>query len=181
MAERPSRVTGVANAVVLAAFGWLAVQIELAPLGAAAGATPAPDLLFCVAACLVLRRPDESPAALILIVGLVRDLVGGGPVGLGALLLFAGVEALRVFGARARRLSLFREVMVVAAVIVAVSAAEALIIALTLAPTPPLEIVGLGALVTIAAYPLVLALMQGVFRIRRPEADPRLSLARGRS
>ncbi|MEO0360127.1 MAG: rod shape-determining protein MreD, partial [Pseudomonadota bacterium] len=156
------------------------VQIELAPLGARAGATPAPDLLFCVVACLVLRRPEESPAILILLIGLARDLVGGGPVGLGALLLFAGAEALRLAGERARRLSLLREFVTVALAVLALSAAEALVFALTLAPTPPLEIVGLGALVTCAAYPAVVALLQGVFRIRRAAEDPRLALLRAR-
>ncbi|MEO0361797.1 MAG: rod shape-determining protein MreD, partial [Pseudomonadota bacterium] len=65
-----SRAVRWASLLVLVAFGWLAVQIELAPLGARAGATPAPDLLFCVVACLVLRRPEESPAILILLIGL---------------------------------------------------------------------------------------------------------------
>ncbi|MEL7464419.1 MAG: hypothetical protein AAFN79_10155, partial [Pseudomonadota bacterium] len=83
------------NALVLIGFGWLAILLELAPLGARASAAPSPELLFCVAAFLALRRPGSTPSALVLLLGLANDVLGGGPAGLGALTMLAAVEALR--------------------------------------------------------------------------------------
>lgn len=180
MAARGPFLARWANLLVLMAFGWLAIQIELAPLGGAASATPAPDLLFCVAGFLALRRPAESPAALILILGLARDLLGGGPAGLGAIALLIGTAIMRAAAEALRRRTLLHELALVAAAILAMTVIEALAMTLTLAPTPPLDVIGLGALTTFVAYLGVGLLLHWVLRIRRAPLETRLSLSRAR-
>ena len=62
MARREPRYARWLNALVLLGLGWLAILLELAPLGGMASATPSPDFLFCVAAFLVVRRSRSTPA-----------------------------------------------------------------------------------------------------------------------
>ena len=114
MAQREPKYSKWLNAVVLIGFGWLAILLELAPLGGRASATPSPDLLLCVSAFLVLRRPTSTPAGLVLILGLTRDLVGGDAVGLGALTLLGAVEVLRIYRERLLRRTFAYEVAVIA-------------------------------------------------------------------
>ena len=98
MASPSGGAFGWLSVIVLAAFGWLAILLEMAPLNEDARAFPAPDLLFCVCAYFALRRPSGSPGLLVGVLGLCRDLVSGGPVGLGAMSLIAGVETMRSVG-----------------------------------------------------------------------------------
>lgn len=174
MAERAPRPILFANMAVLLGFGWLAILISLTPVDARASASPSPDLLFCVAAFLAIRRPDATPAALIIILGLVRDLAGGGPVGLGALTLWTGVEYLRFHRDRLLR-STATEFGVVAATILAMSVAQLGALLLVLTPSPPLEVLGAGALVTLIAYGAVSLIFRYLFLIR-PEAIENLKL-----
>ncbi|WP_340108549.1 hypothetical protein [Pikeienuella sp. HZG-20] len=175
MAERASRPLILANMAVLISFGWLAILISLTPVDARASAAPTPDLLFCVAAFLAIRRPRATPAALILILGLARDLASGGPVGLGALALWGGVEFLRFRRDRLIR-SFVAEAGAVAFAIVAMTAAQLALLLLALTPSPPLEVLGIGALATFAAYFGVALIFRHIFRIR-PETEENLKLS----
>ncbi|MEM7525465.1 MAG: rod shape-determining protein MreD [Pseudomonadota bacterium] len=178
MAAPASRFARWSNVVVLIAFSWLAIQIELAPLGGRADATPAPDLLFCVVAYFVVRRPEASPALLIIILGLMRDMIGGGPAGLGALVLLAGAEGLRAYGPSIRRRSVAVELTAIAAATLAVTTIEAVALTLVLAPAPPLEILGRGALATFLAYILVAGLFRWVLRVRPDIEETRTIIGR---
>ncbi len=145
------------------ALGWAATAAELAPVMGAPGAWPAPDLLFCVAAALAVRRPAATPAALVFLLGLMRDMLGGGPVGLGALALLAGVEGARAAAARGRPLGLMAEWLGAALWAAAASGLVFVGLLVTLAPTPALAELGLRLAATAAAYPLVaLALRVGL-------------------
>ncbi|MFV0474039.1 MAG: hypothetical protein ACK5MQ_07495 [Pikeienuella sp.] len=174
MAERVPRPMLFANMVVLIGFGWLAILIALTPVDARASAAPAPDLLFCVAAFLAIRRPRATPAALVLILGLARDLAGGGPVGLGALTLWAAVEYLRFHRERLLR-SPAAELGFVAGAIIAMTLAQLGVLLVALTPSPPLEVLGAGALATFAAYLITAGMLRYVFMIR-PEAGENLKL-----
>ncbi|MEX2519816.1 MAG: hypothetical protein WD969_10845 [Paracoccaceae bacterium] len=174
MADRSSGPMLYANMAVLVSFGWLAILIGLAPIDARAAARPSPDLLFCVAAFLAIRRPSATPAILVLLLGLVRDVIGGAPVGLGALTLWGAVEYLRFHRERLIR-SLPAEIGVIAALAFLIPALHLAAMTLTLAPSPALEVLASGAVATIVAYCLVALLFRYVFRIRG-EAEENLRL-----
>lgn len=164
------------NLFVLLGFGWVAILLELAPLREAAGRTPSPDLLFCVCVYLALRRPAATPASAILLLGLARDLIGGGaPAGLGALSLLAAVEALRALRARLRRRAAFYEFAAVSFAAAAMIGAQIALLALTFAPTPSLDVMLLRLLATALAYVLVFALFRVALRIGYDGAGARLS------
>lgn len=153
------------NALVLLAFGWLVILLELAPVNEQARALPAPDILFCVCAYLVLRRPRATPAFLVVLLGLGRDLIGGGPVGVGALTLLAAVEILRALRETLRRRSLAFEFAAVAALALAMTAAQMLALLVTLSPLPALDQLGLRWAETIVAYAVVFAVFRWLLRL----------------
>ena len=154
------------NSLVLIGFAWVAILIELAPLNEEASTMPAPDLLFCVAAFLVLRRPSATPAFLILILGLIRDLLGGGPVGLGALALVAAIECLRALGEFLSRHNFFFELGAVAAFGFLLVGVQTFGLLITFIPTPPLDQLGLRVLGTIGAYLWIYVFFRWVLRVR---------------
>lgn len=170
MAERAPGYLRAANVLVLVGFGWLAILLGLTPLDLRASATPAPDLLFCVVVFLVIRRPSSTPAALVVLLGLARDLIGGGPVGLGALTLLAAVEWLRFHRDGLIR-SWPREIAAVALTVVMMRAAEVAALTLAFARSPALDILALGAVFTIMAYVVVALGLRYVFRIRGEAAE----------
>lgn len=178
MAERAPRTLYWANIIVLIAFGWLAILISLTPLDARASATPSPDLLFCVAAFLAIRRPAATPPILVLLLGLLRDFAGGGPIGVSALALLGAVEYLRLKRDWLLR-SVMTELWVIAAVIFAMTAAQLAFLLLALTPSPPLEVLAVGVISTFIAYLFVWLIFRNIFRIM-PETDENLKLI-GRS
>lgn len=164
------------NSLVLIGFAWLAILIELTPLNEEASTMPAPDLLFCVAAFLVLRRPSATPAFLIVILGLARDLLGGGPVGLGALALVATIESLRALGEFLSRHNFLFELAAIAAFSFALIGLQSFGLLITFTPTPPLDQLGLRVLGTIAAYLWIYVFFRWVLRVRGEfAADSRLT------
>lgn len=171
MAERTPRYHNWANALVLIGFGWLAILLELAPLSGLSSAPPSPDLLFCVAAFLLIRRPQATPALLIVLLGVLRDLLGGGPAGLGALILLAALECLRLYADILRRRGFLFELTCIAGLTVIMAAIEVIVLTIALTPIPPLDRIGMGILITIFSYICVVILLRGVLRIRADQDD----------
>ena len=170
MAQPTPRYQTWLNMLVLISFGWAAILIELAPLDGLASALPSPDILFCVAACLVLRRPAATPAMIVSVLGIARDLMGGGPAGLGALVLLATIEVLRFYGPTIIRRGLVAEIFAIAALSAIMAAVQVVMLTITLTPTPPLDQLGTGVAMTIAAYLLTLLIFRVILRVRA-EAD----------
>ena len=154
------------NSLVLIGFAWLAILIELTPLNEQASTMPPPDLLFCIAAFLVLRRPSATPAFLIVILGLARDLLGGGPVGLGALALVASIECLRAMGEFLSRRNFFVELGAIAALSFVTIGLQTFGLLITFSAIPPFDQLGLRILGTIAAYIWVFVFFRWVLRVR---------------
>jgi rod shape-determining protein MreD len=165
LAGAVGRVAGVA---AMAAAAWFALSIELAPLG---GGRATPDLLFCVVAFFAIRRPRGAPAALVLALGLARDLLGGGPVGAGALGLLASAEILRAQAPRLRRASLLLEAAHVLAAALVATALPWLLAVVTLADTPPVADMALRFGLTALAWPVTVLALRGLLRLRS-EASP---------
>ena len=173
MAVRTPAYVKYLNALVLIGFGWLAVLIELTPLNERAATFPAPDLLFCICAFLVIRRPSATPGFLVVLLALARDLISGGPVGLGAITLLAAIEVLRAGGDLLRRRALIFEFGAVAALTFVMIAVQVFALLITLSNTPPLDQLVLRALGTIAAYVGIYILMRWVLRVRGEQVDDR--------
>ena len=154
-----------------ALFAGLAVLwlfVRLLPLSTLPPAVPGPDLLVCLVFAWVLRRPEYMPVALITIVVLIEDFLILRPPGLWALMVVLGSEFLRRRQALMREFSFPAEWVIVAVVLLCMLIGQRALLALTMVPQPPLGQALLQVLVTLAAYPLVVAVSHLLFRVRKP-------------
>lgn len=145
----------------------VSIGVRLLPLGYAPG-WPMPDLLLALTLAWVLRRQAHLPAVLIALVFLVEDLFLMRPPGLWALMVLLGSEFLRRRESVVRELNLLFEWAMVAGVMLAMVLGNRILRGLVFTPNDPL-LPALGGLVlTILTYPLVVLVLQGVLRVRKP-------------
>jgi len=161
---------------LLASLGTLAIFVEAAPIGVGAQATPSPDLLFCVTAAIAVRRPASAPLLIVLTLGLMRDLLTDLPVGMGALALVLGIEALRIRSVAMARRSLLTEWSLVSVVFLGILAMQWLALFITFVQPPYLFDLGRQWVATMLAYVPVVATVRWVFGIgwRRVPAPGRV-------
>ena len=153
-----------------AVFGAVAlacVAITLLPLGHRGGGLPGPDLLTAIALVWVIRRPDCVPVGLVAAVMLLADLVQMRPPGLWAGLVVLGVEFLRARQASLRNMPFLAEWALAAAVLLAMTLARWLLLTLFFVPYPGIGLLLLQSVMTLAAYPLVVAVARHVFGLRK--------------
>lgn len=146
---------------LLLLFGWAALAVELAP----GRAMPRPDILFCIVALWSLRRPLWTASLAVFALGLARDLLGGAPVGLGALTLLMASVLLRAQAATVRRRSVFIEWAVVAGAFAAMAMAQQALLTLTLAPTPPSGDLLLRLAATALVWPVIALALRWAVRL----------------
>jgi hypothetical protein len=82
--------------IVLVVLALAAIHVPMIPVSHAADRLPVPDLLFCLLAAWVVRRPERLPLLLVVALGLLADLLQARPVGPGALGLVLATEVLRI-------------------------------------------------------------------------------------
>lgn len=149
----------------------LAILLEVAPLGLSAAAAPAPDLVASVVFFWALRRPEATPALLVFLVAILRDLIAGGPVGAAALTLVLGSAAVRTRnGAHA---PLYLEFLMFTVFALLTALVAWLLVWLTAGGAPALSAVLSRAAVTVLCYPLVYIVLRSLLRIRSREAAER--------
>lgn len=142
--------------------------VRLLPLGHGSDPWPMPNLLVCLTFAWVLRRPDYLPALVIGAVFFAEDLLLLRPPGLWALLVLLGSEFLRRRGAGLRGVTIVLEVAVVSAVLLAMTVAYRVILAIVMVPQAPLGL-SLGQFIgTVVAYPVVVMISHYVFNVRKP-------------
>jgi rod shape-determining protein MreD len=149
---------------LFALLALAALHIPLVPVSHAADRTALPDLVFCLVIAWVVRRPASAPLWLVLAVGVAADVMLARPPGPGALGLVLASEVVRDHR-RALAAAFPLEWLAAAGLAAAVIAGTALLLAVTLAPTP-----GSGPLVahwiaTAAAYPAVALLVHAALRL----------------
>lgn len=158
-------------------LGAGAIYAALLPVSHLADGLPTPDLVACLAAAWVVRRPAEAPLWAILLLGLAADLLLSRPLGLGALALLGLTELLRGQAAGLRAGAFVFEWAVVALLIGASLAAMQVVLDLTLYPGAAGAALAAQAALTALAYPLVvwaLALGLGMKTARRSRDADRL-------
>lgn len=151
------RLIGLAGVLALL---WVALALDLAPFAGAALSWPAPDLLVCIVACLVLRRPAVMPGLLVFAAGLVRDFLSGGAVGPGALSLLLACEMLRGRAAVLHRRGFLLEWAEVAAVAALPVLLPAALQWIAFEEVPGQGRLAVRWLATALCYPAVVALLR---------------------
>jgi rod shape-determining protein MreD len=153
--------------VLFAALAVLIAFAQLLPLSPGSGGFPGPDLLVLIAFAWVLRRPAYVPVGLVAVVALLADFLFMRPPGLWAALTVLGLELLRGREQGLRDLPFLMEWALVAALIAAMTLGQALVLLILMVNQPPLGLTLLQSIVTIAAYPVVVALTVFAFGLRR--------------
>lgn len=145
----------------------LILFLRLLPVNAAAHGIPGPDLTLAFTFAWVLRRPDYVPAPLIVVVFLLEDLMFWRPLGLWTLIVLGATEFLRAREESSRDLPFVLEMALVAGVMSSMLIVNRLVLGLAMVDQPPLGLDLLRMLVTLAAYPFVVALSKLGFGLRR--------------
>lgn len=156
--------TGRAVFLLLAA---VLVHFRLLPLGTMPDRFPEPDLLLCLTFAWLLRRPEQVPPLLIAGLFLLCDFLFLRPPGLWTIVVLLSTEFLRSRTAFARELPFALEWAMVSGVLIAATFAEHLALALFMVPKAGLGIALGHSLVTILAYPAVVAVLRLMLGLRR--------------
>ena len=167
----PPRQRQLVGQALFIAAALALIVVALLPLRPGAVAWPGPDLLLCLVFAWVLRRPEQVPVLIIAAVMLVADILFLRPIGLGAALTVVATEAARRREHRWReqgflvewpRVAILMGLMVVADRVIR----TLFLIPPALDPLPPLGQDLLHVIATVAAYPLVAAVLH-VLGLRR--------------
>lgn len=145
----------------------LVIFLRLLPVDRMTGGLPGPDLTLALTCAWVLRRPEYVPLLLIVSVFLFEDILFWRPIGLWTLIVLAGTEFLRAREEGSRDLPFALEWALVSGVLAAMLVAERLVLALFMVDQPSLGLELLQMLMTVAAYPAVVALSRLGFGLRR--------------
>ena len=119
----------------------------------------------------VLRRPDQLPALLVVVLVLVEDVMLLRPPGLWSLFVLIGSEAARRREARWRDLPFMVEWLRVSILIAAMMLGYRVVQMLFLLPVPALGQVMLHLIATVASYPLVVLAARWLAGLRHATWD----------
>ena len=152
------------------AFGLLVMAIlfmRLLPLQTASGGLIWPNFVLCFALAWSVRRPEFVPAVLLAGLFLLSDLLLQRPPGLWAVLALIACEQMKGQTRALRDASLASEFGAVAIRIVGVGVAYQVILSVLLVESTPLIPALLQIVVTVIAYPLVVAITHGIMNVRK--------------
>lgn len=157
-----------------AGFALLTLVIlffHLLPLQTSTGGLIWPDFLLCFAFAWSVRRPDYVPSLLLAATFLLSDLLLQRPPGLWAVLALLACEQLKGQSRALRDATLATELASVAIWIVGIALAYRLILAVLLIDAPALGPLLIQVIVTVIAYPFVVAITHGVLGVRKAAPD----------
>lgn len=143
------------------------IFINMLPLTIEPRRVPGPDLLFCITAIWIMRRPQWAPVGLIVLIHLIADLLFLRPVGLWPAISLLGYEYLRRKSTATTEippLIEFGMAMILFAALVTLNAVIHVIFGI---PHPSFGATSLHVIVTALAYPVVMAFSVFVTRVRR--------------
>ena len=145
----------------------LVLFVRALPLSAVPAVIPAPDLLLCLAIAWGLRRPDFIPVVVIVAVFLMEDILSMRPPGLWTLIVLFGTEFLRSRATLTRDLPFLLEWAMVGVVIATMTIVNRIALGIFFVPQTGLGPVLLQVVVTLIAYPLVVAVLHSLLGLRK--------------
>ncbi|MBV1869068.1 MAG: rod shape-determining protein MreD [Marinosulfonomonas sp.] len=160
--------------ILLSAISAFVLFTRLIPLDLSAGMWPGPDWIVAISFAWVLRRRDFVPTPLLAIILLIFDLMLMRPPGLWAALAICGLEFLRSRSVLSRDLPFLLEWALVSIVLVAMTIANRLILAVFVTGQPEVGKDALLLTATILVYPLVVLISSrvlGVSKVAPGEVD----------
>ncbi len=157
----------------------LSFYLNLLPLGTSFTKLSMPDLLYCATVAWVMRRPSSANLALVAAVSLLADILLARPLGLWTFFILLSSEYFR--GRETGKGIQMRliEWLSVSVVFGLMLLGQALVLKVSLSPTPSFQAMTWHVMTTVAAYPLVVSFLYWVIGIRAPlPADKSRSIGR---
>ncbi|MEM6595476.1 MAG: hypothetical protein AAF672_11875 [Pseudomonadota bacterium] len=143
------------------------IFLKLLPLTTEPRSIPGPDLLFCLTAVWIMRRPRWAPVGLIVLVHLLADILFMRPVGLWPALALLGYEFMRRQAEGGTEVSALVEIGLAGVAFTAIVTANAFFLTIVGVQHPGIFAAILHVLVTLLAYPIVMGFCVIVLRVRR--------------
>ena len=140
---------------------------RLLPLGLAETGLPGPDLLLALTFAWLLRQPAVVPLGLIVAVFLLADFLFQRPPGLWTALAVVASESLRRRRLQMTEFPFLVEWSAIVGAVTFMVLAERVVLWLLLTDPPPLGLSLTHGIVTVAIYPLVVAVSKFVFGLRK--------------
>ena len=150
---------------------YAVVSSGMAPVSMTPFSVPGPDLVFCLIAAWLVRRPDFVSAGVIVAAVLTAEILLLQTPGLWSAIVLLASEYLRSSAERIRGRPFLYEWLLVAGAYVAAVIAYQFFLALTFLPAPTPGWALLHGAVTLLTYPFVVAVTNLVFRVTKPGAD----------
>lgn len=166
MAEvRPTRIWAMRAAFV--GLSFCVMFYNLLPLDMMPARYAGPDLLAALCFAWALRRPDYVPILAVAGVMLLADMLFQRPPGLWAGLVLLATEVLKSRARRDRETTFAMEWLTVAMVLLAITIAFRLVLAILIVPTGPAFLAIMRFGMTVAIYPLVVIASQLLLGVKR--------------
>jgi rod shape-determining protein MreD len=140
---------------------------QLLPLETTPRRWTGPDLVLLICLTWALRRPEFAPAYLIAGVALLADLMLQRPPGLLAALTVIASQTLTRRARQMRDQGFAVEWLTVSGALLAVMLGNRLVLALVAVPQAPMGLTLIQLIMSILFFPLVAALAQVLFGVRR--------------
>ncbi len=153
--------------LVYAGLALAILFFQLLPLDTSPGFWAGPDLLIALTLAWSLRRPDYVPVLLIALVLLMADLLLLRPPGLLSALSVAATMFLRNRMSGQGETGFVGEWISVSMLLVGLALSYRLALTLTAVERAPFYLSASQVLLTIGCYPLVVAVSQTLFGVRR--------------
>jgi rod shape-determining protein MreD len=143
------------------------ITLRLLPLGLGETGLPGPDLILALTFAWLLRQPAVVPLASIVAVFLVADFLFQRPPGLWTALAVLASESLRRRRLQMTEFPFLVEWGAIAGAVAGMVLAERVVLWVLFVDPPSLGLTLTHGIVTVAIYPLVVAVSKFVFGLRK--------------
>ena len=148
---------------------FLTLVINLVPNGFTNTYLTFPDILYCLAASWIFRKPNYVPAPLVVGVFLFQDILFGLPIGLGTAIMLAIIEYLRSRNELIRYQSFFIEWGMVSFGYLIFILLYQLVLIITFSQPSSFGTLIFLFLETIIIYPAIVFVSSNLFKVRKDQ------------
>jgi len=159
--------------LLFALMGFICIGLPILPMGLAANSVGFPDVMFAVFAAWVIRRPMSAPILAIVFFAVLSDALMMRPLGLWALVLFVGMEALRLSNRAFKDIPFVLEWLYVSGLFALMLFMQNLLLFVSFDSVYLLNDVIGHWMRTVASYPVVVLILHWILRIRAFKKDNR--------
>lgn len=173
MSKAPTETRRWIEIALFILMGFVSIGLPLVPMGLAANSIAFPDAMFALFAAWVIRRPMSAPIIAIVFLGVLADAMMMRPLGLWALVLFVGMEVLRFSERAFRDIPFVLEWVYVSVLLGLMLMLQNLLLFASFDSAYVFADVFWHWVRSVAAYPVVVAILHWVLHIRAYKKDNR--------